>query len=36
MNGGGVVTFGECPRCPGNPTLKLEEKRKQTVSAPTV
>ena len=36
MNGGGVVTFGECPRCPGNPTLVLEEKRKQTASAPTI
>ncbi len=34
MNGGGVVTFGECPRCPGNPTLELEEKRVRSVSAP--
>jgi hypothetical protein len=24
MIGGGVVEFGDCPRCPGNPTLELE------------
>lgn len=31
MNGGGVVTFGECPRCPDNPVLKLEERENKPV-----
>lgn len=24
MHGGGLIDFGQCPRCPGDTTLQLE------------